>query len=265
MKKTMSPYYGQNDTDNFLPITYNVGIYKQDDAGLLKHIYKLWIVPPSNLTYNFSKATKKDIRSKQLEKQLLRYDEKIRNKNDGFFVECGKYDGQSTSATLAFELYQNWSGVEANPFNFDKLEAVHRKSYSLNACLFPLNHTYRPKFILADQQGGIQNEMFQSYKRLLINLHKLNITKEIQGFNIYSVLLALGVTDVDFFSLDVEGYEVNILKTIPFDKITIDTFYVEHQALDSRFGQIKEFFESTRMYKYVGKPIRRDVIYKLIK
>ena len=38
-----------------------------------------------------------------------------------------------------------------------------------------------------------------------------------------TLLLALNVTKVDFFSLHVEGQEVPILKTIPFDKVTFGT------------------------------------------
>ena len=37
----------------------------------------------------------------------------------------------------------------------------------------------------------------------------------------YSVLLAMGNPVVDYFSLDVEGAELQILKTIPWDKVNI--------------------------------------------
>ena len=40
-------------------------------------------------------------------------------------------------------------------------------------------------------------------------------------FPFYSVMRALNRTKVDYFSLDVEGSELAILKTIPFDEIEI--------------------------------------------
>lgn len=43
----------------------------------------------------------------------------------------------------------------------------------------------------------------------------------VQCFPLYTYLLALNVTEIDYFSLDVEGSELNVLKTIPFDKINI--------------------------------------------
>ena len=47
-------------------------------------------------------------------------------------------------------------------------------------------------------------------------------------FPLYSILLAMNQTHVDYFSLDVEGFELEILKTIPFDKLDITTFSVEY-------------------------------------
>lgn len=43
----------------------------------------------------------------------------------------------------------------------------------------------------------------------------------VQCFPFYSVLLAYGRKSVDFFSLDVEGHELKILKTIPWHKVDI--------------------------------------------
>ena len=39
---------------------------------------------------------------------------------------------------------------------------------------------------------------------------------------IYTILLAVGNPIVDFFSLDVEGAEIEILKTIPWEKVHIN-------------------------------------------
>jgi hypothetical protein len=47
-----------------------------------------------------------------------------------------------------------------------------------------------------------------------------NIYK-MQCFPLYSILLAIGRTDVDYFGLDVEGAEYNILKTIPWHKVNM--------------------------------------------
>ena len=41
----------------------------------------------------------------------------------------------------------------------------------------------------------------------------------------FSILLAMGNPTVDYFSLDVEGAELPILKTIPWDKVNIKVMY----------------------------------------
>ena len=46
-------------------------------------------------------------------------------------------------------------------------------------------------------------------------------TIEIQCFPLYSVLLASNHTTIDYLSLDVEGSEMKILKTVPWNKVDI--------------------------------------------
>ena len=40
-------------------------------------------------------------------------------------------------------------------------------------------------------------------------------------FPFHSILFAIGNPTVDYFSLDVEGVELDILKTIPWNKVDI--------------------------------------------
>ena len=43
----------------------------------------------------------------------------------------------------------------------------------------------------------------------------------------YTILLALGNPTVNYFSLDVEGTELAVLRTIPLDKVDIKIFDIE--------------------------------------
>ena len=56
-----------------------------------------------------------------------------------------------------------------------------------------------------------------------IPLHLL----EVQCFPLVSLLLALNRTKIDYFSLDIEGVELEVLQTIPFDRIDITVLTVE--------------------------------------
>ena len=55
-------------------------------------------------------------------------------------------------------------------------------------------------------------------------------------FPLYSILLAMNRTQVDYLSLDVEGLELPILKTIPFDKLQIKMLSVEYNHQGQRAG-----------------------------
>ena len=40
-------------------------------------------------------------------------------------------------------------------------------------------------------------------------------------FPLHSILFAIGNPSIDYFSLDIEGLELDVLKTIPWDKVDI--------------------------------------------
>jgi hypothetical protein len=49
---------------------------------------------------------------------------------------------------------------------------------------------------------------------------------DVQCLPLWTYMLALNQTTIDYFSLDVEGNELDVLKTIPFDKLDIKvSFY----------------------------------------
>ena len=60
--------------------------------------------------------------------------------------------------------------------------------------------------------GAIDEEKISGSKPGLIS---------VQCFPLFSVLLALNRTTVDYFSLDVEGSELDVLKTVPWELVNI--------------------------------------------
>ncbi len=64
-------------------------------------------------------------------------------------------------------------------------------------------------------------------------MHKISTKAEyvkVQCMPLFSLLTAINVTTVDYFSLDVEGSELKVLKTIPFDKVFIRVSCIELKA-----------------------------------
>jgi len=54
-------------------------------------------------------------------------------------------------------------------------------------------------------------------------------TTEIQCFPLYSILLALNQTTVDYFILDIEGHEKRVLETIPWNRLDIKVFTLAYK------------------------------------
>ena len=62
-------------------------------------------------------------------------------------------------------------------------------------------------------------------------------------FSLNTIMKALDVQKIDFFSLDVEGGEYDVLKTIDFNHLDIETFVIEHNARKKSIKQYKNLFE----------------------
>ena len=78
---------------------------------------------------------------------------------------------------------------------------------------------------------------------------------EVPCFPLESMLLALNTTHVDYWSLDVEGFELDILKTVPFDRLDITVLSVEYIHGRSGKNAYKEFMEAN------GYKVHKDIHY----
>jgi len=212
---------------------------KQDDPYLVDVLKDYYLMSPSSGPYQIDK---KFLRSPLIDGQFkqarivdLFYNE---SKTDGFFFEAGAYDGVSVSNTLLFETLRNWKGllVEANPDNYDQLLTHGRKAYSFGNCL-SMKET--PEVIMFDATtifGGILREGVvkpgdnipsndrENQKKSFEGLRR---TIKMQCFPIYSMLLAVGNPVVDYMSLDIEGTEYDVLKSIPWNKVDIRIISIE--------------------------------------
>ena len=73
---------------------------------------------------------------------------------------------------------------------------------------------------------------------------------QVQCFPLYSILLALNQTRVDYFSLDVEGAEEGVLNSIPWDKVDIRTMSIEYDKWPGGKLALKEYMK-TRGYRVI--------------
>ena len=72
---------------------------------------------------------------------------------------------------------------------------------------------------------------------------KNGVIRQVPCFSLESLLLAINRTRVDYFSLDVEGFELDVLKTVPFDRLDVHTLSVEYVHGRSSKSEYRTFME----------------------
>ncbi|CAL4124962.1 unnamed protein product [Meganyctiphanes norvegica] len=190
----------------------------QDDPILIAKIIDIFLKPPSTKPYTLKEPQKSDPsmgQSKEIRKILG-------DQKNGFFIECGALDGETRSNTLVFEKELGWSGllIEGDPKNFQLVQKKNRKAWSINTCLSSKPY---PNTVLFEQHFNIGK-----ISKLSPSSNKKGYT-QVQCLPLFSILLAMNITTVDYFSLDVEGLELEVLETIPWDHVKIRTLSVEFQ------------------------------------
>lgn len=148
------------------------------------------------------------------------------NYTNGVFIEVGAYDGVMQSNTKRLEEYYGWTGILVEPSGvlFESLSSNRPNSKCFQCALgsFEENNTY----VWGDFNGHLMSSV--EGKRLKkVNPLKESVHERVLMRNLQSILDEVGICHVNFFSLDAEGYEFNILKGIDFDKTTFDYLLIE--------------------------------------
>ena len=65
---------------------------------------------------------------------------------------------------------------------------------------------------------------------------------------------------MDYFSLDIEGAEIRVLKTIPFNKVCIRTFTIEFNTDVKIKAEIKSIMEKAG-YNYLREIAGQDLVF----
>ncbi|CAG0888842.1 unnamed protein product [Darwinula stevensoni] len=181
------------------------------------------------------------------------------NRIERFFVEAGALDGKSISKTLYLEEKYGWKGllVEPNPHLFQKMMYLKRNAWLAPFCLSPearvkyevMEYPYDPKDPIASWGGGISKK--GKIKGSIKNGTSI-YSALVKCYPLHTLLDALGITTVHFFSLDVEGLELQVLKTLPFQRIQFHVIEVEFLFNDEGKQSLKDFLLS-KGYQLVHK------------
>lgn len=180
----------------------------------------------------------------------------------GFFIEAGANNGVSASNTYYLEKHCGWTGllIEAIPHRFVECRQARPKSTSVHCGLVsPAYEKDYVELVFMDRMTMVKSE--NGALDLDTHMAKARATTKHQdgligtkffapARTLSSILAEHGNPVVDFFSLDVEGHELEVLKGLDFsqcsprrilvedwDKSGVSTYLEENgYRIEERFG-----------------------------
>jgi len=216
---------------------------------------------------------KKQMPEKQVYYSLCKQDQFVnehffKNKKNGVFVDIGAYDGVEGSNTYFFEKILNWTGICVEPVSllFEKLRES-RACVCVNGCIS--DKEGEAKFLKITGPGGsvgMGGGLFDKYEpEQSENLQKYFTEGTCRGeiisakcYTLERVLKENNINHIDYLSVDVEGAEFDILKSINFDEIDIDVIDVENNF---EKPQIRNFLQS-KNFMFVSRVGNDDIFRK---
>jgi len=160
-----------------------------------------------------------------------RFDSKLdllfKNKENGFYIELGANDGLTQSNSAFFEKHRNWTGILIEPSvkGYELCKLNRPNSICLNyACV---SNDFKDDIISGD---FTDNNLMASINGKRLNRHNLI---KVPTVTLEKILdKHLGSKNIDFLSLDTEGYELNILNGLNLDKYRPNYMLIEIYSYD---------------------------------
>jgi len=160
---------------------------------------------------------------------------------NGFFIDVGANDGVSLNNTLYFEKNNNWTGINVEPIKNVFVKLLMNRSTNINLNVAVCNIDGETEFLC----NSGYTEMISGIKDTFDSRHmkRLNYENEVTGastelINVKTKRLETicdenNITHVNYLSIDVEGAEYEVIKSINFDKVFIDVIGFENNYDDT--------------------------------
>lgn len=151
-------------------------------------------------------------------------DRYFKNMQNGIFLEMGALDGITFSNTKFFEDTLGWSGIliEPNPVQFGYLTSNRPKCKLYEALVSDLDTEVDFRYFLNGYAAvsGVKETLPNSHLRAWFDNPQFReleqSCRKIRTRTLTDIVKDSGVDHIDFFSLDVEGHELNVLKSFDF-------------------------------------------------
>ncbi len=183
---------------------------------------------------------------------------------NGFFVDVGAEEGVIGSNTYFYE-QKGWKGIciEPHPESFAKLKAARNclcLPYAIRSEKGKAKFTNitGPSQALSGVTSGYDSRHLERIDRDLAEKGGNKEEIEVETEALKNIFVKNNVKEVHYLSIDVEGGELEVLKSIDFDDVMIHVIDVENNYPDS-FSEVRKFL----FYKGFTKsfPIMFDEVF----
>ena len=183
----------------------------------------------------------------------------FKDQPQGFFIEAGANDGVSQNNTFLLEKELHWKGmlIEPNPHAFS-ICSTHRNCILENCALVPLD--YKSDYIEGDFE---QSTFAESMMGGCSSIHKK--TTRAKACKLSDLLYKHNISKIDFFSIDVEGYEIEAMNGLNFETHSPSyILYEDHEHRNVEYNQKFEDFFENKNYKLHHQFSNNHYLFKLI-
>lgn len=155
----------------------------------------------------------------------------------GVFVEIGAWDGVCFSNTLFFERQRNWTGINIEPLLDQYEQLVKNRPSAINVNVAVNDVEGETEFLTAGMLSGItsnyDNRHVRRIEREMADLQTHATTTMVKTRRLDSIFREHNVRRVHYLSIDAEGSEMNIVRSIDFDFTYIDVIGFENNYNDT--------------------------------
>lgn len=194
-------------------------------------------------------------------------DKYYEGKRNGVFLDIGAHNGEFLSNSYFLEKERGWNGVcfEPNPRLFKDLISI-RNCVCIEGAAS--NQEGIAEFLDiegVEALGGLMDKYDERHhERIDKDMMKYGgVGKkviEVKCYNVNKVLEENGFLEIDYCSIDTEGGELDILKSIDYDKVKIKMFTIEVNYPETGFfKKILNHFNKNSVHSFL-----RSKGYKMI-
>jgi len=213
----------------------------------------------------FLKRSRSRLLGKRQYYALNSLDKKMRkylNKRGGVFVELGANNGIDQSNTFWYEKNLGWTGIliEASPVLSEQCRNNRPKSRVFNCACVSRDYPDKTiKLVFANLMSLVKGmredeaEHLESAKQFCGSQYEFDA----KARTLQSILDECNISRVDLLSLDVEGYELEVLKGCDFSRSNIKYMLIESNS--DRLELIKSYLKGD--YKIVERMSDNDYLF----